>query len=238
MSNKKFLKYLFLNIIHDLKIALSYGLYSSTSTNKINRNATIFLFFSVTLILIFKSSNQQDLIINLFSIIVFGLISLFIFWLSLSFWFIYVKTDTYKMALNSKEVIKSIKEKVYDELEFGFIEDYKDAIRQVTYAVSEGYKVDMYRYGLEIFALLAFLFLYNTYYFISDLIIVGGTFIYSIKFEKEGHLQVFKQISLLMYCLKKLIDIDPGKTKNFIQKSKKIEIRNLTELYYFVKEDF
>ena len=223
----------FFDVVSDFKSSIFHV--NDLLIHSQDKHFKIFFAFVILLLLMitFRSESKSTFYINLFMVIFVSLISYFIFCLSDYFWFLIKKKKVYTANIKYKKNINICIKRLplSSNVEEDSIE--KQILSTVGF-YSGGYKVHTNRYGVEIVLLLLILLFTYPSFFLLNIGLFCGMFVYTFIYEQQSSGQAFDDISLLLNCINELHKENPEKCKSFIIKNKQEEVKELKKLYQSV----
>ncbi|GEM_PF-4090987 len=192
------------------------------------------MFFALVILILamitFRSNSQTALYLNLFMVIFVSLISYFIFCLSDYFWFLIKKKVVYTENIKYKKNINFCIKRMPQNSDIEE-DSYEKQILATVGFYSNGYKIHTYRYAAQIVLFLLILLFSYPDFFLLNIAIFCGMFVYTFVYEQESSGHAFNDISLLLNCINELHKENPEKCKSFILKNELEEIKELKMLY-------
>lgn len=229
----KNIKSTFFDLVFETKTIIFHAedLLFNSSTKNI-RKFYVFVIL-ILAIIIFRSNSLMAFYINLFGALFCSIVSYYIYCLSDYFWFLIKKKQVYALIIKYKKNINLLIKRLPLTSDIEEDTNEKQILSTVSF-YSESYKVHTYRYAVEIILLLLILLFTYPLFFLLNIAIFCGMFIYTFIYEQESSGQVFNDITLLLNSITELHKEDPEKCKRFILNNKKEEIKDLKMLYQAV----
>lgn len=227
------IKNTFFDLVSDAKSTIFHAknLLSNSSTKNIRKfYASVIL---ILIIIIFRSNSLMAFYINFFGALFCSIVSYHIFCLSDYFWFLVRKKQVYALNIKYKKNINLLIKRLPLTSDTEEDTNEEQILSNVRF-YSEGYKVYTNRFAVEIILLLLILLFTYPLFFLLNIAIFCGMFIYAFIYEQESSGQVFGTITLLLNCINELHKEDPEKCKRFIIKNELEEIKDLKMLYQSV----
>lgn len=224
----------FFDVISDLKSCIFHAndllIYSSSKDIRIFFAAVILILTLIT----FRSDSKTTLYMNLLMVMFTSIVSYFIYCLSDYFWFLIKKKQIYQLNLKNNKSINILIKRTHNESNDYGKANFEDEINSITNFYTCEYKTHAKRYAIEISVFLLILFFTFPSFFLFDLALFCGMFVYVFLYEEQSVNQAFDDISSLLYFIGSFYKENPEKCKRFITRSEREEIKDLTKLYHAV----
>lgn len=229
----KNIKSTFFDLVFETKTIIFHAedLLFNSSTKNI-RKFYIFVIL-ILAIIIFRSNSLMAFYINLFGALFCSIVSYYIYCLSDYFWFLIKKKQVYALIIKYKKNINLLIKRLPLTSDIEEDTNEKQILSTVSF-YSESYKVHTYRYAVEIILLLLILLFTYPLFFLLNIAIFCGMYIYTLIYEQESSGQVFNDITLLLNSITELHKEDPEKCKRFIIDNELEEVKDLKMLYQSV----
>ncbi|GIV44974.1 MAG: hypothetical protein KatS3mg035_2097 [Bacteroidia bacterium] len=199
------------------------------------------IFFLLSILVLFtltlRSADEANFCFNLSKIIFVSIATFLVFCLSDTFWFLIKKAQIYKWNIKNKKNIKMLIEQIgnkkYPDIDREHIEV---KILSIANFNTEGYKYHAKRNAVEVgFILLVLLFTFPSF-FIYNIALFCGMFIYIFLYEEESFDHIYSDIAYLIYYIEILYRENPKNCKKFIIKNRNHKIRELRTIFNLISK--
>lgn len=221
----------FFDVVYDFWSSIIHAndliIYSSNKSIIIFTLVVLLVFFA----LIFNSNSQVGFYTNFLRVLLVSFATFFVFCLSDYFWFLIKRNAIYKWNIKHKKRINILLERKRKEKSLDEKINFEKEIISTATLNSKDYKYHAKRYAIEICFLLFILLYIDPLFFVFNLFLFCGMFIYIFLYEEQSVDQAFDGISTLLYCIDSFNRENPEKCKRLILNNERKEIRELINLY-------
>lgn len=222
------------NIVSEVKgdISSCFNRASYFVNNSTSKGEKIFFLFVIVvfLIILFNSENEASFYLNSVRIILISATTFILLCLSDTFWFLLKKVQVYNLNIKNRKNINSLFKELAGKEDLDY-NNYQSAVQSITRFYSKDYKYHAKRNLIEISLILLFLLFTFPTFFIFNLALFCGMFVYVFLYEQQSVNQAFEDISDLLSLINKMHKKSPEQCKSYILSNSLQEIKDLKILY-------